>query len=211
MPARRALAIAFVLFVCQSGNSAFADPPPGYYNAATGLTGTALRNALHAIIDDHTRIPYTSSSTDTWDVLAIAHEDPSNPANILTVYRNASVAEGNHSSGSGWNREHTWPSSYGFTDDGGCNYPYTDCHVLMPADWGYNSARSNRPYDDCSGGCDPFPVDGMPGEFNFGTGNGNGGSWETWSERRGDVARALFYLAVRYEGGQHGSTGCDEP
>jgi hypothetical protein len=40
---------------------------------------------------------------------------------------------------------------------------------------------------------------------------GAAGTWETWIGRRGDVARALFYLDVRYEGGIHGGTGIDEP
>jgi hypothetical protein len=35
--------------------------------------------------------------------------------------------------------------------------------------------------------------------------------WETWAGRRGDVARALFYLDVRYEGGTHGVTSHSEP
>ena len=61
-----------------------ADPPPGYYDPALGLTGASLKQALHAIIDDHTRLPYTSSSTDTWDVLALAHADPAIPSNVTT-------------------------------------------------------------------------------------------------------------------------------
>jgi hypothetical protein len=42
------------------------DPPDGYYDNASGLTGTALRNAVYEIINDHTWYPYTSGSTDTW-------------------------------------------------------------------------------------------------------------------------------------------------
>ena len=30
-------------------------------------------------------------------------------------------------------------------------------------------------------------------------------------ERRGDIARAMFYMDVRYEGGNHGVTGSSEP
>ena len=35
--------------------------------------------------------------------------------------------------------------------------------------------------------------------------------WETWGGRKGDVARAMFYMAIRYEGGSHGITGHSEP
>ncbi|MGA1781535.1 MAG: endonuclease, partial [Planctomycetota bacterium] len=93
----------------------------------------------------------------------------------------------------------------------GNSSPYTDSHMLMPADWDYNSARSNRPYDTCGGGCTSYPVDGFPADPNFGGGANTAGAWETWSGRRGDVARALFYMAVRYDGGTNLVTGESEP
>ena len=37
------------------------------------------------------------------------------------------------------------------------------------------------------------------------------GTWEVWSKRRGDIARALFYMDVRYEGDSHTVTGRTEP
>jgi len=193
------------------GATAPADPPPGYYDSAVGLSGEALRLELHEIVDDHTRFPYTSSATDTWDIVAAASEDPGNPANVLTIYRNKSADKDDHTSGTGWNREHSWPNSYGFSQDGSCNYPYTDCHQLFPADWGYNSSRGNNPYDDCLGGCASLPVDGFPAEENLRTGSGSTGTWEAWDLRKGDVARAILYLDVRYEGGVHGTTSCTEP
>ena len=101
--------------------------PAGYYDSVDTSNPTVFRATLHAVIDDHLRYPYTSSSTDTWDILEMASEDPSNTNNILDVYKNASYAK----QGGGntfYNREHTWPKSYGFPDDGSSNYPYTDCH-----------------------------------------------------------------------------------
>jgi endonuclease I len=187
-----------------------AQAPAGYYDPAVGLSGTALHAALHEIIDDHTRFPYTSTATDTWDILEAAHQDPGNANNVRTVYKNASVPKSDHTQGTGWNREHTWPKSYGFPNDGNSS-PYTDCHQLMPADWDYNTARSNRPYDTCGGGCTSYPVDGFPADPNFGGGANTAGAWETWSGRRGDVARALFYMAVRYDGGTNLVTGESEP
>lgn len=77
-----------------------------------------MRDTLHELIDDHQRFPYTSSETDTWDVLKIADEDKDSVdgANIITIYRNASYPKqpgGNNF----YNREHTWPRSYGFPDN----------------------------------------------------------------------------------------------
>jgi len=214
-PARRSpvappLGLALLLPLLGAGELC-ADPPAGYYSSATGLSGAALEQALHAIIDDHTRFPYSSSTTDTWDVLSIAHADPAIPGNVLTTYRHNSVDADDHTQSNGWNREHTWPSSYGFTNDGPCNYPFTDLHHLVPEDWNYNGARGNRPFDFCGVGCDVWPVEGIAGENNYGIGDGPTGTWQVWSGRRGDIARALLYMDIRYAGGTHGVTSCAEP
>lgn len=198
---------------------ALQGPPPGYYAGVDDTSAAALRADLHAIIDDHTRIPYTASGTDTWDVLEAASEDPTSSSRILDVYGNQSftkVGGGN----SNYNREHTWPNSIGFPNSGGSNYPYSDCHHLFLCATSYNSARDSKPFRDC-GGCTEWDTvandgqggvgGGYPGDSNWTSGNGVSGSWETWSGRRGDVARAMLYMDVRYEGGTHGVTGASEP
>ncbi|OUU24806.1 MAG: hypothetical protein CBC13_03020 [Planctomycetia bacterium TMED53] len=188
-----------------------ADPPPGYYSTASGLSGESLRLALHEIVDDHQRIPYTSSATDTWDALGVCEQDPANPSRVITVYRNTSVLWSEQNTSIGWNREHTWPSSFGYTNDNGCNYPYSDLHQLRAASPSYNSARGNRPYDWCtSANCEGFVAEGTAFS-NFASGFGSTGSWEAWEDRRGDVARNIFYMDMRYEGGTHSQTGCSEP
>jgi hypothetical protein len=46
----------------------FSQIPDGYYNGTSDLTGDALKNKLHDIIKGHKTYPYTSSSTDVWDI-----------------------------------------------------------------------------------------------------------------------------------------------
>ena len=195
-------------------------PPAGYYDTVDDTDPSVLRATLHAVIDDHTRYPYTSGSTDTWNILEAAQIDPNVTGNILDVYQNDShPAQGGGNSF--YNREHSWPKSYGFPDDNGMNYPYTDCHMLFLCDPGYNSARSNKPFRNCSSSCIEEPTvfnNGVgggtgvyPGNSNWTSGSFTQGTWEVWKDRRGDIARAQFYADLRYEGGNHGLTGWMEP
>ncbi len=190
-------------------------PPGGYYDPVDDSNPAALRQTLHAVIDDHQRFPYTSGSTDTWDILELAMEDPSDSTRIVELYKNASLAK-QGGGNSFYNREHTWPNSYGFPDNGSGNYPYTDCHLLFLCDIGYNSNRGNKPFRTCNAGCSERPtISGgsgtYPGNSNWMSGSAVQGTWETWMGRRGDVARGLLYADVRYEGGTHGVTGFSEP
>jgi endonuclease I len=170
-------------------------------------TGEELHDIIHGIIDDHQYYPYTDSSTDTWDIIWEADEDPNNSDNIIDIYKNTSFPKNDGT----WNREHLWPKSYGFPDENLCNYPYTDCHHLIACASDYNSARSNNPFDFCLVDCTEYPVPGYPESSNWMKGSGNTGTWEVWDHRKGDIARAMFYMDVRYDGGTHGITGCSEP
>ncbi len=209
----------FILTLCVSSVVSGAAPA-GYYDSVNTANASTLRTTLHDVIDDHVRFPYTSSATDTWDILEAADEDPGNSGRIIDVYKNASYAKvggGN----SNYNREHTWPKSYGFPKDNSGNYPYTDCHHLFLTNSGYNSSRGNKPYRDGSASSSEKTTlfnDGRgggsgtySGNSNWTSGSGYTGTWQTWDGRKGDVARALMYLDVRYEGGTHGVTGKSEP
>ncbi|MBB5208814.1 endonuclease [Chiayiivirga flava] len=188
----------------------------GYYGAVNTGSAAALRSSLHPVIDDHVRFPYTGSGTDTWDVLAVADQDPMNASRVLDIYRNASLAKqtgGNDF----YNREHTWPNSLGFPNDVASNSAYTDLHMLMVSDIGYNSARGNKPYDNCNASCTEYPTaatNGAGGGSGTYPGNSNWGNssvFQVWHKFKGNVARAMFYMDLRYEGGTNAVTGTSEP
>lgn len=205
-----------LLITLAISTATIAEIPDGYYDSIDVSSPLSLHQSLHEIIDDHRRFPYTSSATDTWDILEQADQDPNNVNNVLDVYHNASYVKqggGNNA----YNREHSWPKSYGFPKDSASNYPYSDTHQLFISDSRYNSSRGNKPYANCSTSCSERETlynnfrGGTAVESNWTEGSGPSGKWETWSGRKGDVARAIMYMAVRYEGGKHGQTGVSEP
>lgn len=188
---KKNIAVTALLLLCTI--LTYAQIPNGYYNNASGKTGNALKAALHDIIKGHTEYPYTSSSTDVWDILKQTDKDPNNSSNVILLYSGWSVnAAQEYNGGSGWSREHVWAKSRGsFGTSAGAG---TDVHHLRPADVSVNSARSNRWFDESTV---PYvDGDGATGSF---TSNSKW-TWEPRPQVKGDVARMIFYMAVRYEG-----------
>lgn len=165
--------------------------PSGYYDPAAGKTGAELKTALHNIINNHTRYPYSSSSTDVWDILMDTDEDTLNPNNVILIYTGRSQAKNLNSSNGNdpdyWNREHVWAKSHGFPNQN--DTAYTDVHHLRPCDASVNSSRSNKDFDN--GGS---PQGEAPDTYT------DSDSWEPRNAVKGDVARMMFYMATRYEG-----------
>ncbi|MEP7098070.1 MAG: endonuclease, partial [Dokdonella sp.] len=145
--------------------------------------------------------------------LEIAQQDPNNPAKMIDVYRNRSYTIGSDRAGTGsgitYNREHAWPNSLGFANSSLA--AYTDTHMLWLSDTAQNASRGNKPYANCASGCSELTTEvnnGVGGGSGVYPGNsnwvqapdGNQGSFEVWNHRKGEMARAMFYMAIRYEG-----------
>ena len=171
----------------------YSQIPNGYYNGMDTLAGNSLKDALHNIIKDHTEFPYTSTSTDVWDILKQTDKDPNDSTKVILFYTGWTVdAAQEWNSGNGWSREHIWSKSHG--DFGSKKGAGTDAHHLRPADPSVNSAKNNRWFDTCSV---PYVDNGnYTGCFTSST----NWVWQPRDEVKGDVARMVFYMATRYEG-----------
>ena len=175
----------------------FAQIPSEYYASAAGKSGSELRKSLNEIIDSHVTFPYTSSNKDTWDILKEADADPEDNKNVILVYARYKInGDQEYNDGTGWSREHVWAKSRG--DFGNAIGTGTDVHNLKPSDISINSSRGNKDFDD--GGSlviDNSPAQGYNGSTACKT---DGSTWEPPDEVKGDIARIMFYMAVRYEG-----------
>lgn len=176
-------------FVVQEGGTTNPGPTPipptnGYYDAAYGKTGEALKTALHNIIDDHTELSYSN----VWTALRETDEDPNNANNVILLYTGRSQSKlTNGGNANDWNREHVWAKSHGgFGTSMGAG---TDLHHLRPTDVSVNGTRGNLDFDN--GGNEHSEARGNYYDSD---------SWEPRDSVKGDVARMLFYMAVRYEG-----------
>ncbi|MDG6101403.1 endonuclease [Dactylosporangium aurantiacum] len=159
-------------------------PVEPYYAAAAGKTGPALRAALHGIIKVQTTISYDQ----VWDALKDTDQDPGNSANVILLYSGRSQSKSTNGGGADdWNREHVWAKSHG--DFGTATGPGTDVHHLRPEDVSVNAVRGNKDFD--TGGS---AVGEAPGCLT------DSDSFEPRAAVKGDVARMLMYMAIRYEG-----------
>ena len=181
------------LFLCLSfyllfAISAMADIPNNYYAGVEDLTGAELKTRLHGIIKNHTEYSYR----EVWDLLSYTDEDLDNPDNVKLLYSGWTLPKSSHGGNpSQWNREHVWAKSHG---QFGKRPPAgTDLHHLRPTDVTVNSRRGNLDFDN-------------GGEL-YTDGDGatqcrvDSDSWEPPNSVKGDIARMIFYMAVRYEGG----------
>ncbi len=190
-------------------------PPPtttpspslgAYYHAASGKSGYALKTELHHIIANHSNRGYRA----IWTLVKDADIDNfyDNDGTILDIYseKPASVDTTRfikitdqcgqyRKEGECYNREHAFPKSW----FGGKVEPMnSDAHHLFATDGFVNAKRSNWPFGEV--GSTTYVSSNGSKLGSAATGLGYAGTvFEPIDEFKGDLARAYFYMATRYE------------
>jgi endonuclease I len=170
-----------------------------YYDGAYKLYGTALRSALHNIIDGHTVISYDGlytafPSTDSkpngkiWDIYSdIPGGTP--PYEYTHGVKKCGSYSGENDC---YNREHSWPDSW----LGATNPARSDLFHMYPTDGYVNNRRSNYPFGTVAS---PTWTSQNGSKVGSNTFAGYSGTvFEPINAYKGDLARSAMYMSVRY-------------
>lgn len=193
------LKITFLLLVSVAAFAQNGAPAAPYYNGFNfNQNGMALKTALATkITDTHTKnLSYAQAKS----AITIVDRDPADATKLLMLYgfsnntcpastsddkdhrrRNIGAEDDGTASPCMWNREHTYPKALG-TPNLGESGPGADAHHLRAADKKRNADRDN----------DKFMA-GSGNSFETGT------QWYPGDEWKGDVARMMMYMYLRYD------------
>jgi endonuclease I len=208
LPGKFSVTLALILLSSLS----YSDPPSGYYDPAAGLSGPALQQALHDIIDNHTNISYSA----IWGAFFTTDDMYGNEEIVWDMYSPYEYTlgddqnQGGSASGEGesYNREHSWPKSW----FGGEESPmYTDLFHIVPTDTWVNNKRDNYPYGEVTNPTWTSENGSRLGPCSYPGYSGT--AFEPIDGYKGDFARNYFYMATRYLGedtGWPGSAMADE-
>lgn len=146
------------------------------YDSCEGLRDDALKASLNKLVKDHSSYNYTEARK-----LMFGSVDNVNGM-VECIYTGKKIKTSGIPSHSIMNAEHSWPQSKGAK-----GIAKTDLHHLFPCDSNVNSRRGNSPFAYVS-----HPT------WQEGGSKSDKASFEVRKEKRGDIARALFYFSVRY-------------
>ncbi|MEM6559608.1 MAG: endonuclease [Myxococcota bacterium] len=193
---------SFTLGTSGGGDESLED----YYEDATGLAGYTLKSALHTIVRNQTVRGYGA----LWDfyraneldidqdgdrsVLDIYSENPSGP-DAYTFQAGLDQCGNYQGEGDCYNREHAFPRSW----FGGSIEPMnSDVHHVFPTDGYVNARRGSYPYGEVDSPGYVSSNGSRLGPASVGLGY-DGTVFEPIDEYKGDLARAYFFMATRYE------------
>lgn len=161
-----------------------------YYSSLSGILDIDFKEKLHALTESMHKSKNTYKYA--WTVLEDCDEDPNNTNNIICFYTGQSIPKTDRSgSGNGtinWNREHVWPKSLGFKSDGAA--AHNDCHHLHATEEKINNYRGNKDFGEVD---NPTNTDSYGNKW-------NSQYFEPRDDVKGDVARSILYMVVRYDG-----------
>ncbi|MBI9031592.1 chitobiase/beta-hexosaminidase C-terminal domain-containing protein [bacterium] len=179
---------AYITVTTSGGNT--------YYSGITATEGTALKSQLKTLISTNTNTSYDGAR-------AAMYSNIDNINNTVTcVYTGLEVNHnyGNTSAPSGINTEHTYAQSWieDYDTQSEITRAKADVHHLFPTESGVNSSRGNLSFDDVNSV--EYSYSEVTGYVSYRGTNGEAVTvFEPADQHKGDLARALLYMNVRYD------------
>ena len=180
--------------------------PANYYQSASGLTCAPLKTAISAIITNgynellyselwatYARTDKRRNDANTADIVWDMYSDNPNGPDPYTYSFLVDQCGQYNNEGDCYNREHTFPQSW-FSE---LQPMKSDMNHIFPTDGEVNGIRSNFPFGEVSN----ISTTTRNGS-KLGSGNNfgyTGTVFEPINEYKGDIARAVLYMSVRYE------------
>ena len=157
------------------------------YEKLSSLSGSALKSTLNTLMTStHKR---QSSYADCKEKATLTDCQNNNTSLFSTIYTSYDASYSQFNSGNGWNREHIWPKSLGGFENTGAG---ADLHHIRPSENRTNSVRGNLKYGYVSSG------NRATGNLSGLNGGKSGTYYEPLDNVKGDVARIILYVHVRY-------------
>ncbi len=158
-----------------------------YYSSLDGLGSDSFRDELNDIITNgYNKYSYSNRYTVLRETDVVYNDS----TKLWCMYTGKYFElDDNGSSGtSTFNTEHTWAKSWGFPSES--STPYSDMHHLRITECQANSYRSNSWFGEVS---NPTNTDAYGNKW-------TSSIFEPRDSVKGDIARMLLYMDVRYDG-----------
>ena len=167
------------------------DAASSYYSSISDSAyGTTLKSSLRTLISKQT---YYSTYDDCKDPAIVKKTDGNASSTKIVLFWSGLNVAAAWDGGETWNREHVWPQSKGWFETSGAG---SDLHHIRPVDKSVNSSHNNNPYGIVSTN-DYCHTGTINGSITIDAKCKNG-IFEPGDSKKGDTARIIFYLLVRY-------------
>ena len=145
----------------------------GYtFDSLAAKSPSGVKSSLHDLMTStHKKI---TSYADCRDYVFRVDCERNDTTHATTLYTSYSMTQSDWSPAWACNREHVWPQSLGGNNTSGGG---ADLHHIRPAEAGVNSSRGNKPYGEST----------------------SKGFYEPADHVKGDVARIILYVYVRWD------------
>lgn len=163
------------------------------YENLSSQSGSSLLSTLRTLLTTtHTKTTSYNHCRD-YAVRTDCENGDGTTVNLLYTSYSTTYSTWINNNSNGWNREHVWPQSLGRFETSG---PGADLHHVRPSDQKVNGLRGNRKYGNVSGGTTAYASI----TSNLAGGTYSSGYFEPLDNVKGDVARIILYMYVRYGG-----------